>query len=133
MGGIRLGVAAVLCLIGAAPAGAASFPCRSPMLSATEMAICRDPQLSKADEDTARKAQALLRRLSYGQYLGLRYLQSRGADAREQCAQDRACLAAQYRAQNRILDGLRQCMDSGTPRRTCWRTLRNGGSVALPR
>ena len=135
MGGIRLGLAAVVCLVGpVAPAGAASFPCSRPTLTATEMAICRDPQLSKLDEETARKAKALLRRLSYGQYLGLRYWQSRSAEAREQCGPDRACLAARYRAQNRVLDSMLQCLDSGARRRTCWRAVVDGGrSVALPR
>jgi uncharacterized protein len=134
MGSIRLNVAAILCLMGAAAAHAASFPCYDPNLSVTEVTICQDPQLSKLDEDTARKVSALLPKLSYGQYLGLRYWQSRGEETREQCAADASCLAAQYHTQHRLLDGLRPCLDRGAGRRTCWRTIMLGGGViASPR
>ena len=76
------------------PAGAASFPCNIPFLKPAELAICQDTQLSRLDDDTARKARSLQSRLSYGQYLGLRYWQSRNAEAREQCGSDRQCLLA---------------------------------------
>ena len=78
MAGIRFRMAVVLCLLGlASPAGAASFPCHTPFLKPAELAICQDTYLSRLDEDTARKARSVLSRLSYGQYLGLRYWQSR--------------------------------------------------------
>ena len=131
---IRVWMAGALCLIAAVRAEAASFPCNTPGLGAVELTICQTPQLSRLDEETARKVRALLPRLSYGQYLGLRYWESRNEEAREQCGPDRACLAAQYRAQNRLLDSLRQCLARGTARRTCWRTIMLGsGAVALPR
>ena len=133
MAGIRFRMAVVLCLLGlASPAGAASFPCHTPFLKPAELAICQDTQLSKLDDDTARKVRYLLPRLGYGQYLGLRFWQSRNADAREQCGPDRDCLVFQYRSQNAFLDRLRQCLDGGTQQRTCWRTTLSG-SVALPR
>jgi uncharacterized protein len=134
MAGMRLTVAAMLGLLAlsALPAGAASFPCNVPFLKPAELAVCQDTQLSRMDDDTARKARSLLSRLSYGQYLGLRYWQGRNAEAREQCGSDRQCLMAQYRADNRFLDRLRQCLDGGTQRRTCWRTTLSG-SVASPR
>jgi uncharacterized protein len=134
MAGIRLRMAAMLGLLAlsALPAGAASFPCNIPFLKPAELAVCQDSQLSRMDEDTARKARSLLSRLSYGQYLGLRYWQSRNSEGREQCGSDRQCLLAQYRADNRFLDRLRQCLDGGTQRRTCWRTTLSG-SVASPR
>jgi uncharacterized protein len=131
--GMRFRIAAVLCLVGlGSPADAASFPCHIPFLKPAELAICQDTYLSKLDEDTARKVRSLLGRLSYGQYLGLRYWHSRGAEAREQCGQDRQCITMQYRDDNRFLDRLRQCLDGGTQRRTCWRTMLNG-NVASPR
>jgi uncharacterized protein len=141
MAGIRLATATFLCLLGAAAtARAASFPCYGTGLSPVELAICQDPQLSRLDDDVARKARSLLPRLSYGQYLGLRYWRSRGGEARDQCGPDQACLIAQYRAQNRLLDGLRQCLDRGGGRRTCWRAIMLGtetgatsNDVALPR
>ena len=133
MAGIRLGVATALGLMASlGPAGAASFPCHTPFLKPAELAICQDTQLSKLDDDTARKVRYLLPRLGYGQYLGLRFWQSRNADAREQCGPDRGCLLAHYQFQNAFLDRLRQCLDGGTQRRTCWRTTLSG-SVALPR
>ena len=133
MAGIRFRMAVVPCLLGlASPAGAASFPCHTPFLKPAELAICQDTYLSRLDEDTARKARSVLSRLSYGQYLGLRYWQSRGAEAREQCGPDRQCITAQYRADNRFLDRLRLCLDGGTQRRTCWRIMLNG-NVASPR
>src|SRR5262245_46334172 len=112
MASIRPGMALALSLLGPSlPASPASCPWPTPFLKPAELAICQDAQLSKLDEDTARKVRSLLSRLSYGQYLGLRYWQSRGADAREQCGPDRECIAAQYRTQNRFLDRLRQCLD----------------------
>jgi uncharacterized protein len=134
MDGVRMGVAVAVALGGAATAAdAASVRCRSPRLNAVEQVVCRDAQLAKLDQDTDRKVRALLPRLSYGQYLGLRYWQSRVAEARDECGPQTACLGAQYRAQQRFLDGLQQCLDRGGRRRTCWRAMHSSGSAALPR
>ena len=106
------------------PAGAASFPCNIPFLKPAELAICQDTQLSRLDDDTARKARSLLSRLCYGQYLGLRYWQSRNAEAREQCGSDRECLVAQYRAQTTA---------SWIACGNAWTAARNGARAGAPR
>ena len=100
---------------------AASFDCGARFLSPAQIAICRDAQLSRTDEQTARRVVSLSRRLAFGQYLGLRHWHSGWAEHRDGCRADRGCLMASYRAQARFLDRLQQCLDNGLQRRACLR------------
>jgi uncharacterized protein len=103
---------------------AASFDCNSPTLSQAQTLICQDTQLSRTDEQTARRVRGMSRRLSFGAYLGLRYWHSNWKQQRTLCAVDRPCIAVTYRAQARFLDRLQQCLGGGQ-RRTCLRNTLN--------
>ena len=105
----------------APPAAAASFNCKARALSLSEIAVCRDPQLSRTDEQTVRRVDGFARRLNYGQYLGLRYWHSEQARDRERCGSDVICLSASYRTQIRFLDRLQQCLETNQRRRGCLR------------
>jgi len=108
---------------------AASFDCNVRGLSVSEIAICRDPQLSRADEQMARRVDGFARRLNYGQYLGLRFWQSSQLRARERCAADVACLSTAYRTQMRFLDRLQQCLETSLQRRACLRSTLFGSDA----
>jgi uncharacterized protein len=110
---------------------AASFDCGVRGLSLTEITICRDPQLSRADEQAAHRLDGFARRLNYGQYLGLRFWQSSRQRARERCGADIACINAAYRAQMRFLDRFEQCLQNSGQRRTCLRITLNVERDAL--
>jgi uncharacterized protein len=112
---------------------AASFECAARFLSQAQIAICRDAQLSRADEQTARRVASLSRRLAFGQYLGLRHWHSRWAEHRDGCRADRGCLTASYRTQGRFLDRLQQCLDNGLQRRACLRNSLNIDREAVRR
>ena len=116
--GICLGLALVSA---SGPAGAASYNCGARNLSVAATAICRDSQLSRADEQLARRMGSFTRRLTIGQYLGLRYWQGAWREERDRCGSDRACLASSYRTGNGLLDRLQQCLDGGFQRRLCLR------------
>ena len=133
MSRMRIWMAAIGLIGAITPAAAVSVHCGGPLASATEQVICQDAQLLKQDEETERKMRWLLPRLSYGQYLGLRYWENRGVEERDQCGIDRDCINAQCRAQQRFLDTLRQCLDHGGRKRTCWQAMQGFGSAALPR
>jgi uncharacterized protein len=125
---ISAGVAALLNLIllgGAATGVAASVDCNARSLSPAEAAICRDPQLVRSDMQTERRLIGLARRMGYGQYLGMRHWHHGWAQHRDGCLADRTCLVASYRAQNRFLDRLQQCLDNGLQRRGCLRNTLN--------
>ena len=70
-------------VLGAAPA--AAVDCNARWLGETEAAICQDAQLSRTDEQTARRVASLARRLAFGQYLGLRHWHTRWAEHRDGC------------------------------------------------
>jgi uncharacterized protein len=106
---------------------AASFDCSSRWLSRTETAICDDVQLSRMDDRLARRLAAFARRLDFGQYLGLRHWHAASARQRNQCRTDRACIIASYRAQERFLDQLQNCVDISLSRRSCLRELTGRG------
>jgi uncharacterized protein len=111
-----------------APASmAASFDCRSRWLSRTQITICDDVQLSRMDDRLARRLGGLARRLSLGQYLGLRHWHAGSARQRNQCRSDRACIVTSYRIQERFLDRLQSCLEFSMARRTCLRELVSGG------
>ncbi len=115
-----------LALVWAPAAGtAASFDCGARFLSQAQIAICQDAQLSRNDEQTARRIASLSRRLAFGQYLGLRHWHHGWTGRRDGCRADRACLTASYRAQGRFLDRLQQCLDNGLQRRACLRNTLN--------
>lgn len=106
---------------------AASFDCRSRWLSRTQITICDDVQLSRMDDRLARRLGGLARRLSLGQYLGLRHWHAGSARQRNQCRSDRACIVTSYRIQERFLDRLQSCLEFSMARRTCLRELVSGG------
>jgi len=121
-------IAALALLLCWAPAAgqAASFDCKMRGLSRTQIAICEDAQLSRIDEQLARRLNGVARRLAFGQYLGVRVWYGAWRQDREQCGIDRACLAASYRAQASFIDRLQQCLESSLQRRTCLRTTLTG-------
>lgn len=111
----------------------ASFDCDARGLSRTEVAICADPLLSRTDEQVARKADTIARRMNYGQYLGLRFWQNEAARQRDQCGPDRTCINAHYRAQRRLLDRVQECLDTRFTRRACLRDSLAGDQAVLRR
>jgi uncharacterized protein len=127
--GLAFGLAA---LLQAPVAGtAASFDCSVRGLSVSEVAICRDPQLSRTDEQMARRLDGFARRLNFGQYIGLRFWQSSQARYRRRCGADIACLSTSYRMQMRLLDRLQQCLDTSAQRRACLRSTLSAGRDGL--
>jgi uncharacterized protein len=126
--GFLVGASALFCVptLGAA----ASFNCGARGLSLTEVAVCRNPQLSRVDEQMARRVDGFAHRLNYGQYLGLRFWQSSQVRNRERCGADIACLGTAYRAQMRFLDRLQQCLETSAQRRACLRTTLSAGHDA---
>ena len=125
LGGLLLG--------GPSTASAASFDCRVRGLGPAEAAICEDPQLSRTDEQIAKRTDAVARRMNYGQYLGLRHWQASSARQRNLCGPDRACISAHYRAQQRLLDRLQQCLDTRIARRSCLRNSLSGDQETMRR
>jgi uncharacterized protein len=115
------------------PASAASFDCKVRGLSPAEALICEDPQLSRTDEQVARRADAVARRMNYGQYLGLRHWQAASARQRNLCGPDRTCIGAHYRAQQRLLDRVQQCLDTRFARRSCLRNALGGDQETMRR
>jgi uncharacterized protein len=116
------GLAGLVALgLAAAPlaASAGSFDCSARRLEAAERAICVDSHLFRTDEHLLRRLSGFTHRLTFGQYLGLRYWHARWSDERIGCQDDRSCIAATYRTQNRLLDGLELCLDSSARRRSC--------------
>ena len=120
-GGWRAGLAVAAALFQSPGATAASFDCGVRGLSASETTICRDPQLSRTDEQMARRLAGFVNRLNYGQYVGLRFWQSSQARFRHACGADVACIAASYRMQMRFLDRLQLCLEISAQRRACLR------------
>jgi len=98
---------------------AGSVDCIARRLEPAERAICADTHLFRSDEHLSRRLSSFTRRLTFGQYLGLRYWHAGWKDERIGCLDDRSCIAATYRRQNRLLDGLQLCLDSSTRRRSC--------------
>ena len=113
------------------PALAASFDCTAPGLTAAEMLICADTQLSQADEAIARRVNGLGQRIGLGSYLSLRYWQYRMAEERIDCGSDRACISNSYRNQVRTIERLNQCLEKNARRRLCLRTTLSGESVSV--
>jgi len=133
-GGWRAGLAVAAAVLQGGDAWAASFDCDARGLSASQAAICRDPQLSRADEQMARRLEGFVNRLNYGQYVGLRFWQSAQRRYRQGCGADVVCLSASYRMQMRFLDRLQLCLEISAQRRTCLRsTLSAGGDAFKPR
>src|SRR5262245_1944182 len=127
MSATRTGLALlVLAALWTPAATAASFDCSSRWLSRAEMTICDDPQLSRADDQLARRLRGFARRLNFGQYLGLRYWHAAARRQRSLCRTDRACILDTYRAQARFLDRLQSCVDTSLSRRGCLRELLGG-------
>ena len=99
--GLGLALACVL-----ATGSASAVDCRARWLGETETAICQDANLSRTEEQVVRRIGGLSRRLSYGQYLGLRHWHALWGEERGRCSLDRSCLTTTYRAQLRFLDRL---------------------------
>jgi uncharacterized protein len=112
-----------LAFLGAPVASAASFDCSSRWLNRAELVICDDLQLSRTDEQLARRLDSFAQRLNFGQYLGLRHWHAMRARQRGQCAADRECIVASYRAQARFLDRFQRCVNTSLARRACLRDL----------
>ena len=122
---------AFACVLGAGPA--AALDCAARWLGETEAAICQDAQLSRTEDQVVRRVTGLARRLSFGQYLGLRHWHALWGEERGRCSLDRTCLTASYRGQIRFLDRLQQCLDTSQQRRICFRNTLNVEREALRR
>jgi uncharacterized protein len=127
------GVSTLALLIAGGGGVAAALDCRERGLSRTELLICEDVQLQRTDQQLSRRADALGRRLSYGQYLGLRHWIAASARQRDLCGVDRTCVGANYRSQNRVLDRLQQCLDARIARRACLRNALGGERETMRR
>ena len=117
-----LGIA-LACVLGSGPA--AALDCAARWLGETEVAICQDAVLSRTENQVVRRVAGLSRRLSFGQYLGLRHWHALWGEERGHCNVDRACLTVSYRVQVRFLDRLQQCLDTSQQRRVCFRQTLN--------
>jgi uncharacterized protein len=113
----------VLSVPGARPA--AGLDCSHRRLGDAEATVCQDAQLARAGQQLDTRIKGMARRLSFGQYLGLRYWNSGWAEERDRCGANRPCLAATFKAQLRFLDRLQQCLESSSPRRACLRNTLN--------
>ena len=118
-------------VLGAGPA--AAVDCNARWLGETEAAICQDAQLSRTEDQVVRRVTSLARRLSFGQYLGLRHWHVLWGEERSRCSLERTCLTVSYRAQIRFLDRLQQCLDTSQLRRGCFRNTLNVEREALRR
>ena len=118
-------------VLGTGPAVAVD--CNARWLGETESAICQDAQLSRTEEQVARRVTILARRLSFGQYLGLRHWHALWGEERSRCSLERTCLSVSYRTQIRFLDRLQQCLDTSQQRRGCFRNTLNVEREALRR
>lgn len=125
----------ILVLLCGAPAmaQAASFDCDSRRLTRTKAAICQDQQLSRTDEQVSRRLTSVARRVSLGQYLGLRVWNAGWSAERSTCGAERNCIVATYRSQNRVLDQLQLCLEGSLSRRACLRTAIEGDREAQRR
>jgi uncharacterized protein len=133
---VERGFAACLGLAFACAAGSVpvvALDCAARWLGETEIAICRDPQLSRSEDQTTRRIAGFARRISLGQYLSLRHWHALWSEERSRCSLERACIAASYRVQARFLDRLQQCLDVSQQRRTCFRGTLNVEREALRR
>jgi uncharacterized protein len=115
------------------PAWAGPIDCHTRRLSLTETTICQDQQLARADAQLERRLAGFARRMSLGQYLGLRHWYAESARRREVCRADRSCIAAHYRGQARFLDRLQQCLDNSLSKRNCLRGTMRSDREALRR
>jgi len=97
------------------------------------MAICDDTQLSRMDDQLARRLGGFARRMNFGQYLGLRHWHAASARQRNRCGTDRTCITASYRAQAQFLDRLQYCVDASLSRRACLRDLLTGERETMRR
>jgi uncharacterized protein len=129
---VHIALLAAALIWGAPEALAASFDCKARGLSRAEGMICADTQLSRTDEQLARQTDAVARRLSYGQYLGLRHWQATSAGQRRLCA-DRGCINSHFRAQRNLLDRLQECLDTRFARRSCLRNSLTGDQETVRR
>ena len=122
---------AFACVAGSLPAVA--LDCAARWLGETEIAICRDPQLSRSEDQITRRIAGFARRISFGQYLSLRHWHALWSEERSHCGLERACIATSYRVQARFLDRLQQCLDVSPQRRACFRGTLNVEREALRR
>ena len=122
---------ALACVAGSLPA--AALDCAARWLGETEIAICRDLQLSRSEDQITRRIAGFARRISFGQYLSLRHWHALWSEERSHCSLERACMAASYRVQARFLDRLQQCLDVSPQRRACFRGTLNVEREALRR
>ncbi|MBO0764329.1 MAG: hypothetical protein J2P50_07055 [Hyphomicrobiaceae bacterium] len=115
-----------LILLGARVAWAGGLDCNSRWLDRTGLIICDDPELTRLEEQLARRLDSLATRLNFGQYLGLRHWQAMWAGQRATCAADLDCITGSYRAQGRFLDRFQKCINASLARRACLRDLLDG-------
>ena len=129
-----LGLAVLgLAVLDVPAASGASFDCNARWLSRAELTICSDPQLSRLDDQTARRLDSFAPRLNLGQYLGLRHWQATWRKQRNDCATDRDCITASFRAQTRFLERFQRCLGASLSRRACLRDMLAGEQESMRR
>ena len=131
-------IALVLALLPllAPPAGSrakAAVDCRQRTTGAAERTICTDVELAGIDQALVQRIARLERRLSLGQYLGLRQWDRAWSRRRRDCGGNRACLLEGYRRQTREVNRLQLCLDSATRRGTCLRRVILAPEALSPR
>jgi uncharacterized protein len=102
-----------------------ALDCTARWLGDAEIAICRDPQLSRSEDQITRRIAGFARRVSFGQYLSLRHWHALWGEERARCNLERTCIAGSYRVEARFLDRLQQCLDVSQQRRACFRNTLN--------
>jgi uncharacterized protein len=122
-----------LAVLGMPAASGASFDCNGQWLSRAELTICNDPQLLRQEEQMARRLDSFAPRLNLGQYLGLRHWHATWRKQRNECATDRACIIAGFRAQARYLDRFQRCVSASLSRRACLRDMLAGERESMRR
>src|SRR5262245_49200489 len=122
-----------LVALGVPAATGASLDCHARWLSRTEQTICNDPPLLRLEEQMSRRLDGIAPRLNLGQYLGLRHWHATWRKQRNDCATDRECITASFRAQSRFLDKFQRCLSASLSRRACLRDMLAGEQESMRR
>jgi uncharacterized protein len=122
-----------LAVLGVPAASGASLDCNARWLSRAELTICSNPQLTRLEEQMARRLASFAPRMNLGQYLGLRHWHATWRKQRNDCATDRDCITASFRAQTRYLDRFQRCLGASLSRRACLRDMLAGERESMRR
>src|SRR5581483_383279 len=93
---LRTIVIAVIAIVVASPASAASFNCRRAKLPA-EVAICADASLGAQDDELAHEYGPLLERAAPDDVKAIKKEEDAWLASRNVCGSDKQCIAGRYR------------------------------------